>query len=158
MHILPAFILCSMAKKNNKIVKTVLSMLEETSKASPNGAVKLCQGWVKYALTYLRLTEWPQSIVKACLRRGPTKPMSGRNIAALLSFFIGNGLPYICSGHWVLIRIGVRKCENKDRKAKRAIYRILRNLYIAKTKANDISYFDLEKREQGKLALSRHIN
>ena len=155
MDILPEFTLCIMAKK---IVKSMLSMWEEISKGGPNGAMKLCQGWVKYALTYLRLNEWPQSVVKACLRRGPAKPMSGRNIEALLTFFIGNGLPYICSGHWVLIRIGVSKCENKDRRAKRAIYRILRNLYIAKTKANDISYFDLEKREQGKLALSRYIN
>ena len=62
MNILPEFTLCIMAKK---IVKSMLSMWEEIGKGGPNGAMKLCQGWVQYALTYLRLNEWPQSIVKA---------------------------------------------------------------------------------------------
>ena len=147
-----------MASKNNKIMNSMLSMWEEISKGGPDGAMKLCQGWVKYALTYLRLTEWPPSIVKACLRGGPEKHMSGKDIAALLSFFIGNGLPYICSGHWVLIRIGVSKCKNKDHRALRAIYRILTNLYIAKTKGNNVWYFDLKKRGRAKLASSHSIN
>ena len=63
--------------------------------------------------------------------------MSGKDIAALLSYFIANGLTYICSGHWVLIRIGVSKCKNKDRKAKRAMYRIVKSLYSAMTKQNE---------------------
>ena len=116
-----------MDSRRDQIMYSMLAMWEEISRADPDGIMDLCHGWLKYALRYLHLEDWPPSIIKACLRRGPAKPMLRRDIRALLSFFIGNGLTYICSGHWVLIRIGVSKCKNKEREAKRAILCIIKS-------------------------------
>ena len=77
-----------MAIRNNNMLYSMLSTWEEIRTAGPSGVLQLCQGWLKYAyITYLHLSECPPCIIEACLRKGPAKRMSERDITALLSFF-----------------------------------------------------------------------
>ena len=71
--------------------------------ADPDDALRLCRGWLNYAIEYLQFKKWPIRMARICLQRGPTNIMRPRDVVRLMLFFYGNNLTYICAGHWALL-------------------------------------------------------
>ena len=109
-----------MPQSFDRVYQSMVWMWKEVKQADPDNALRFCQGWLNYAKEYFQLKKWPFSMLKVCLQRGPTNFMRPRDVVKMMLFFYGNKLPYICAGHWVLIRIGISNCDRKDHRAKQA--------------------------------------
>ena len=122
-------------------------MWRKIVRSDPAEATELSTGWLKYALEYLHLRRWPSRIINACLRRGPEASMRRKDIFRMMLFFYGNKMTYVVAGHWVLIRIAISTCSDKEIKATRAICAIVRAFQIAKRNGTILRYFDLDERK-----------
>ena len=135
-----------MPQSFDQVYQSMVWMWKEVKQADPDNALRFCQGWLNYAKEYFQLKKWPFSMLKVCLQRGPTNFMRPRDVVKMMLFFYGNKLPYICAGHWVLIRIGISNSDRKDHRAKQAINRILQSYLVAKRNGKVLRYFDLKQR------------
>ena len=132
-----------MPQSFDHVYQSMVWMWKEVKQADPDNALRFCQGWLNYAKEYFQLKKWPFSMLKVCLQRGPTNFMRPRDVVKMMLFFYGNKLPYICAGHWVLIRIRISNCDRKDHRAKQAI---LQSYLVAKRNGKVLRYFDLKQR------------
>ena len=135
-----------MPQSFDRVYQSMVWMWKEVKQADPDNALRFCQGWLNYAKEYFQLKKWPFSMLKVCLQRGPTNFMRPRDVVKMMLFFYGNKLPYICAGHWVLIRIGISNCDRKDYRAKQMTKRILKCYIAAKRHGKVLRYFNLKER------------
>ena len=64
-------------------------MWSELSESDRSENLKVSKGWLKYALKYQRVDDWPYSMVNVCLRNGPYRKMKPRDAVKMLFFFYG---------------------------------------------------------------------
>ena len=139
-----------MSLKTSDVLADMCTTWDDMDEATPESMIRVRDSWLKYAMEYLKMNSWPIRMVKLCLRHGPERAMRPRDVLKLMLFFYGNRLSYICSGHWVLIRIATSTLENNEERAMEAITVIVKTHKMLKKNGNILRflrYFDIQQRK-----------